>query len=441
MVGFWLLFVSGYAASSGRAAELEANDFKFDGEIGCPGAKIEKVGANEFRIIVPSSPGSKDLTPDPNGPPFVNEGKELWPSRMQFIITGHAKGNKLKLTKYYQGKVFDKEPGITASAVWSYDKKNWTRIAWREGVMEFPAFEQDRVYLYASPLPMTNEDIAELVREWQKSPYVKVHVVGQSLQKKLDMCRIEVTDPNSPTPGQGKWVHYLANQHGHENHARWVLAGMVDWLIGPDGMEARRNSVFHIVVAMNPDGIANGYIRPNTQGIDTNRSYFPRGSDKAKQAHEAYLFQKDLEGIMASNAPAISIWSMHNGGGTVINPGRECGTVLEPAEKLAEAIRRNDPNNFLMTNWPIAQRRGGGNTTWNGGPAFQFPGVTDTLYEGSPAGTKAEKMRGGAALAKAIVEYWRGTKPAVLPPPPSARPASRPASQPALRGAASKPNR
>ncbi len=100
---------------------------------------------------------------------------------------------------------------------------------------------------------------------------------------------------------------------------------------------------------------------------------------------------------------------MHNGGGTVMNPGRECGTIIGPAEEFIEIIRRNDPTNELKTDWPIAKKQGGGTWTWNGGPARQF-GITNFLYEGSPSGTNEQMMKAGGILAKCIAQYWKGTK-------------------------------
>ena len=112
---------------------------------------------------------------------------------------------------------------------------------------------------------------------------------------------------------------------------------------------------------------------------------------------------------MKSEAPVTALWSMHNGGGTVMNPGRECGVMIGPAEEFIEIIRRNDPTNELKTDWPIAKKQGGGTWTWNGGPGRQF-GITNLLYEGSPSGTKEQMMNAGGILAKCIAQYWKGTK-------------------------------
>jgi hypothetical protein len=144
-----------------------------------------------------------------------------------------------------------------------------------------------------------------------------------------------------------------------------------------------------------------------------NRSYFVEGADPRKQAHEAYVVQKDLEALMASDAPVTDVWSMHTWGGIVeplLLAGPEMGTVLEPWTKLRDAIEKHDPKRLVK---PLKTQEQGGGTTWHGGPHRQF-GVSAVLCEGGgDLYTKQENLDSGEALIKGITEYYAGTKPRV----------------------------
>jgi hypothetical protein len=401
-------------------AELSVNDFSFDAPLGSQGARIERIEKNHFKVTLGHAPGH------PN-----------WPNHLQFRILRNAKGNDLTLTVVFvsQGKW---QYGFTGNhSSWSYDGKNWVHKGWgrlineddtHTTVLTFPPFEQDTVW-FGWQVPMTYEDQVELIEGWQKHPAVKVHVLGKSLQGR-DLYRIEIREPESPYPPEQRWVHYFANQHPGETNSMWRMAGMVDWLLSEEGANARQRLICHFVLMMSPDGVANGWHRVNLQGVDMNRSYSRQGANKG-QAHEVYIFQKDLEGIMLSDCAATTIWSMHVWPGPadpIITPGPEIDNVIGPATEFAELLERCDPEHKLVkklrirgklrprsTRWappPPDRLPEGGTGTWSGGPGQQF-GVTNLLCEGG-AGlhTKEENIDSGVVLIKALADYYRGTKPA-----------------------------
>jgi hypothetical protein len=227
-------------------------------------------------------------------------------------------------------------------------------------------------------------------------------------------------------------VHYFANQHPGEFNSMWRMVGMIDWLLGPAGADARRRFTCHFILMMSPDGIAAGWHRTNRQGIDMNRSYAREGADP-RQGHEPYLWQKDLESILASRCPATSIWSMHTWPGAAdpsMNPGPETDNLVGPASQFAEILTRLDPNRALVKPLKFGQKmrprskpwappasqpvdpnkpfRSGG--AWGSGPGAQF-GVTNLLCEGgADLYTKKQNLDSGVVLIRALAEYYRGTK-------------------------------
>lgn len=380
------------------AAELAVEDFKFDGPLGSQGTTIERLGPNHFKVTLGHAPKQKG-----------------WNNKLQFQILRNAKGNALRLDVVFLGGnayIFNEY-----FHSWSYDAKTWRPIQWKHrakdsakgDTLEFPEFTEDVVYV-GHQVPMSYEDTLAMLEEWKKSPFVKVNIIGQSLGKR-DIHRIEITDPRSPHPAAARWVHYFANQHPGEHNSQWRMVGMVQWLLSDAAADFRQRSICHFILMMSPDGPTNGWYRVNAQGVDMNRSYRVEGADPDKQAHEAYIVQKDLEGLMASAAPVTTLWSMHTWGGIVepiLIPGPEMGTSLGPWTELRDAIARHDPKKLIK---PLkAQERRGNTTYWTDGPHKQF-GITAVLCEGAGAiYTKEANLASGAVLIHALADYYKGTR-------------------------------
>jgi hypothetical protein len=336
---------------------------------------------------------------------------------LQFQILQNAKGNRLRLDVYFYGGDAYRFNHYAYSS-WSYNGIDWHPIRWEKQSKEsskgdmllFPVFEQDTVY-FGHQVPMSYEDVRELMEEWDQHPHAKVHILGKSLEGR-NIYRLEITDPQSPHPRDRRWVHYFGNQHPGEHNAQWRMAGMIEWLLSQAGTDCRRRSISHFVLMMYPDAPSHGWYRTGVQGVDGNRSYSVSGADEQKQAHEAYIVQKDLERLMASEAPVTDLWSMHTWGGVVepiMLPGPEMGTVLPPWTKLRDIMEQNDPEQLVK---PLAVPEKPGNTThWNNGPHVQF-GITTVLCEGAGSIiTKQENIASGVVLMKSLAQYYEGTKP------------------------------
>ena len=385
-----------------HARELSTEDFTFDGSFGSAGAKIEKIGVNHFKVVLGHAPEHPD-----------------WCNMLQFQILRNAKGNRLRLDVcFYGGDAY--RFNHYAHSSWSYDGINWQPIKWQKENKEsskgdtllFLEFEEDTVY-FGHQVPMSCENVVEMMEKWSEHPHAKVHTLGKSLEGR-NIYRLEITNPQSPYPRNRLWVHYFGNQHPGEHNAQWRMVGMIEWLLSDAGTDCRDRSISHFVLMMYPDGPSHGWYRVGVQGVDGNRSYLVTGADKQKQAHEAYITQKDLEKLMASEAPVTDLWSMHTWGGIVepiMLPGPEMGNALPSWTKLRDIIKQNDLDRLVK---PLAIEEEPGNTShWNSGPHVQF-GMTTVLCEG--AGnivTKKDNVASGAVLMKSLAQYYRGTKEVV----------------------------
>lgn len=389
-----------------EAAELSVDDFKFDGPSGSHGAKVEKVAENHFKISLGNAPK-----------------QPTWCNMLYFQIVRNAKGNKLRVDVEFKGG--NAYRFNHNSATWSYDYENWQGISWcdpdepskRGDSLLFPEFAEDVVY-FGAQVPMSYEKLVELIETWSKHPHVIVHVVGKSLEGRK-LYRLEITDPDSPHGRASRWGHWFGNQHPGEHNSQWRIAGMIDWLLSDQGADCRKRSTCHFVPMTSPDGPSNGWYRVNAQGVDMNRSYFAKGANREKQAHEAYIIQKDLEDLMASENPVSDVWSMHTWGGPVepiLLAGPEIGGAIGPWEDFKEVLIKNDPNQLVE---PLkAIDKPGGANQWNSGPHIQF-GVTNVLCEGSGQWTSKQKsLDAGAVLMKSIAEYYKGTKVSSQHKPP-----------------------
>ncbi len=391
------------AAAAQEAPVLAAADFTFEGPLGSQGASIAPVGRNHFRVRLGAAPNQPG-----------------WPNKLNARILRHARGNPLRLdVEFPQGANYAFNEYHQS---FSYDGVHWHPVAWEKGYLAspladtlvFPAFTGDAVWI-GTQTPMSwDVDALGLVARWRRSPYVTVHTVGKTLGGR-DMLRLEITDAASPHPRSRRWVHYLANQHPGEHNSQWRLAGLVDWLLGDEAADVRQRQIVHVVLMMSPDAPANGWYRVNAQGVDMNRSYSPTGSNKATQAHEAYVWQRDLEQLMASDAPVTTVWAIHTWSGIVepqIIPGPELQSQAAPGTwtDFRDVLVKHDRLGLIE---PVTLARRGqyGNTSWTDGPHTQF-GITAMLCEGGAVlQTRQLNEASGVAIIKALGAFYRDVKP------------------------------
>jgi hypothetical protein len=379
--------------------EFSVDDFKFDGTSGSQGARIEKLGTNHFKIILGHAPN-----------------QPTWCNMLQFQILRNAKGNTLKLDVFFFGGNAYRFNHY-AHCSWSYNGVDWRPIKWQKltkdsakgDTLIFPKFTADTVY-FGHQVPMSYENVVDMMKRYSDHLDAKVRIIGKSLQGR-NIYRLVITAAESPHKRNTRWVHYFTNQHPGEHNAQWRMVGMIEWLLSDAGADCRSRSICHFILMMSPDGPSNGWYRVGLQGVDGNRTYLAGGSDKEKQPHEAYIAQRDLEMIMASDEPVTDLWSMHTWGGTVepiMLPGPEIGSILPEWTEFRNIIKQNDPQNLVE---PLAVKEKPANPTyWNYGPNVQF-GITNVLCEGAGAIlTKKDNKASGVVLMKSLTQYYKGTK-------------------------------
>jgi len=391
-----IILLFGSCKSKNELNELMVNDFKFDGPLGSEGAVIEKVEKNVFKVTLGHAPNQPE-----------------WNNKLNFQITGNAKGNDLVLfvegpPRYAMNEYFYS---------WSYDLENWNPIHWEAGyrvsperdTLIFPVFEQNQVWV-GHQVPISYDQIETFISDIKLSNYVNVDTLGNSLGGR-NLYRITISDDSGNIPGQDKWVHYFTNPHPGEHNAQWRMIGKINWLLSEEGKNLRERSICHFVLIMSPDGPHNGWYRVNAQGIDMNRSYFPEGSDSINQGHESYIFQRDLEKIMVSESPVTTLWGHHTWGGIVepllyfVEDER-----LPSWTKWKDILLELDEESLIK---PLALRDvkpGYGATSWEYGPHVQF-NITTVLCEGAGAiYSKEDNIKSGEILMESIDRYFEGTK-------------------------------
>ena len=375
---------------------LDADDFTFQGPLGSDGTTIVKTGINHFTVTMGHAPGHSD-----------------WGNKLQFTIKEHAKGNILQLDVEFDSDAYSFNEYFYS---FSYDGIEWHPVHWERGYKEsptrdtliFPKFTKDTVYV-GHQVPMSYDTLEQLVRKWKDHKDVTIHTLGKSVEGRA-IYRVTITDPDSSTTPEERWVHYFANQHPGEHNAQWRIVGMIDWLLSDEAKDVRRRSICHFIPMMYPDAPSHGWYRVGAEGIDGNRSYRVAGANSAYQAHEAYICQNDLEELMLSPSPVTDLWSMHTWGGIVepiMYPGPEVETATGPWRDLRDAIEKYDISDLVK---PITVGDVGDSTHWNNGPHIQF-GITTFLCEGGGAlYTQAENIESGKVIIQGIADYYMGTK-------------------------------
>jgi hypothetical protein len=379
--------------------ELATDDFRFNGIYGSEGARIARLSTNHFRVTLQAGPG-----------------RQKWPNLLQFEITKNAKGNGLRLDVVFSGSMEYPFNGYFTG--FSYDRKRWTAVPWKRGgrkpapsedVLVFPVFTEDRVFV-AHENGFAHEDLLDRRAVWEKHPDVRVETLGYSLDKR-PILRFRIAKGDAPAPLCDRWCHYLANQHADEANSIHRMAGLLDWLLSDEGLDARSRAVWHLVLLSNPDGPAHGWLRQNGQGVDMNRSYRASASDAKAQAHEAYILQADLESLMKEECPPVTVFSMHAWPGkieTFFYPGPEVGVRVGPWTDLRDTLARLDARGLFK---PLAMSTKQGPTTyWTYGPKSQFKISAFLVEGGGNLFSQDDNAFTGEILGRAISAYYKALR-------------------------------
>lgn len=404
-----------------EAPPLTAADFTIDYQFGSRNSRVEQVGENHFAFHRGKSLEGDNRTSAP-----------------QFEIHRGIRGRQVTIDIHGLGAPSwgsGERSQHNMHLAYSLDGRTWTPVLQEvirvdeEGRRLSPdasegkqvsrvvlgPFDSDSLY-FGWQIPLSHELAEKLYREWASDPrtarLVTVNELGKSIGGRT-LYRLEITDPESDVPRADRWVHWVSSAHPHEGKARWRVAGLIDWLLSADpaAADSRRRSIWHVTIMMNPDGVDHGFTRVNMQNIDMNRAYRVAGSHPS-QAHEGFIYQREIERIMASGEPLITFTDMHVWGGRVeamIHLGPEFGSgpgKIGEWTALRETIKRQDPKGLYKD---LATRNGGA-TVWDGGVFRQF-GITSSLVEGGGLiDSQADNIEAGRVYGRAYSKFYRGTK-------------------------------
>ena len=153
---------------------------------------------------------------------------------------------------------------------YSYDGINFNRFEQSENINKDRVdkiFTRDTVYI-SHFIPYTLSHLHQKLDSWGNNKYVIRDTIGYSMQgRPIEMMTItnQAVDNNLK---KRVWIHGRA--HPSEQPCNWHLEAMIEKLLsGTPYPEALLSGiVFYIVPIINPDGVAGGYSRSTSNGVN-----------------------------------------------------------------------------------------------------------------------------------------------------------------------------
>lgn len=162
--------------------------------------------------------------------------------------------------------------------------------------------------------PYTHNRVCNFVQEMDTSPYVRVEVFGETVQKR-PLHLLTITDWSIVDTEK---VHLLliARQHAWEAPTSFMGEGVVRFLISDDSkaVEIRRNAVVSFIPTLDPDGCESGGVRFNRNGYDVNRHWSRvdlRSKNDLQQMPEISYALKTIASLHVQK-PIDLLVSLHN---------------------------------------------------------------------------------------------------------------------------------
>jgi len=161
--------------------------------------------------------------------------------------------------------------------VYSYDNRHWThfssnQVTWdgKQVQLTVRFKPAGRTMWIAHMAPYTRRNLDQILAP---NPYLKTRIIGHSVHHR-DIPLLTITDSGVPDTGK-KVVWIVARQHAWEAGTSWVADGAVRFLLSNDktANRLRRLNIFMILPMFDPDGVAEGSVRFNANGYDTNRNW------------------------------------------------------------------------------------------------------------------------------------------------------------------------
>lgn len=193
---------------------------------------------------------------------------------------------------------------------YSYDGITFKRFDASENINRnqvFKIFQKDTVYI-SHYIPYTYSRNQAKIGEWALKPFVKVEEIGKSLNG-LAVDMLTITDTSIPDKGKKRvWIH--GRSHPSEQPANWHLEALINNIVAdtPEARDMRRETVFYIVPMINPDGVAGGYSRSTSTGVNIEINW---DRPDSLTMPEVKLLKKKISQLTAE-APFDLLLNMHS---------------------------------------------------------------------------------------------------------------------------------
>jgi hypothetical protein len=182
-----------------------------------------------------------------------------------FLMTG-VKGRSVTIN------MFDTD---SRAPFYSYNGRDWQRYSKDEAAktdVTTKTYERDSAYV-AYYIPYTNKYLKERMEDWKYKMGVAIYSMGKSREGR-EMNTLMIT--NTYIPDKGKVRIYMHGRiHPSESPSSWNLDGIIDYLTGNSAYakELRNHAIFYILPFANPDGVAHGYSRCSSSGVNLEVNY------------------------------------------------------------------------------------------------------------------------------------------------------------------------
>lgn len=167
----------------------------------------------------------------------------------------------------------------------SHDGQHWQALAHTKTpeVLNFTlTLSKQPIWLSGQEL-ITNADYAEWEQKLAKRPIVKRYKLGNSVQGRPIHAMEIVQNPNAKD-----WLVVLGRMHPPELTGAMALLPFVERLASEQSAAVTFRDNYNVLVVanMNPDGVALGHWRHNTQGVDLNRDWINFSQPEVQIIHK-----------------------------------------------------------------------------------------------------------------------------------------------------------
>ena len=207
----------------------------------------------------------------------------------------------------------------TMAPVCSEDGKTWrhvTTMDWdnekKEATLRLrPATD---VLWIAHVPPYTHDRILQLLDELDASPFVRIEVIGETVERR-PLHLVTVTDWNV-SDEKKKHLFLMARQHAWEAPTSLMGEGAMRFFVSDDPLakKMRSETVVSFVPTLDPDGCQSGAVRFNRNGYDLNRHWSTidlRSKTDLRLKPEVWYAQKAIAALHVQH-PIDLLVSLHD---------------------------------------------------------------------------------------------------------------------------------